>query len=137
MLSQVPHDWIGTEVVFHSLVVLRSRGKSSRGPWWCPPTPHPRCPGAGADRKGLVICFLFKDFYLCDFIFPYFLKGFICFLFKGLYHAYKIGFKVLFFCFGCVRISKAWRSVKAVLWRYQKFPWLLLIVFFFPGPLPI
>jgi hypothetical protein len=30
MLSQVPHDWIGTEVVFHSPVVLRTRGVSSR-----------------------------------------------------------------------------------------------------------
>ena len=26
MLSQVPHDWIGTEVVFHSPEVLRSCG---------------------------------------------------------------------------------------------------------------
>ena len=31
MLSQVPHDWIGAEVVFHSLVVLRTSGESSRG----------------------------------------------------------------------------------------------------------
>jgi hypothetical protein len=30
ILSQVPHDWIGTEVVFHSPVVLRSCGESSR-----------------------------------------------------------------------------------------------------------
>jgi hypothetical protein len=30
MLSQVPHNWNGTEVVFHSLVVLRSHGESSR-----------------------------------------------------------------------------------------------------------
>jgi hypothetical protein len=30
VLSQVPHDWNGTEVVFHSLLVLRSRGESSR-----------------------------------------------------------------------------------------------------------
>jgi hypothetical protein len=41
MLSQVPRDWIGTEVVFYSLVVLRSHGESSRGPWWCLLTPHP------------------------------------------------------------------------------------------------
>jgi hypothetical protein len=54
MLSQVPSDWIGTEVVFHSLVVLRSRGESSRGTWVCPPTLCPRWPGAGADWKGLV-----------------------------------------------------------------------------------
>jgi hypothetical protein len=30
MLSQVPHNWTGIEVVFHSLVVLRSSGESSR-----------------------------------------------------------------------------------------------------------
>jgi hypothetical protein len=30
MLSQVPSNWNGTEVVFYSLVVLRSSGKSSR-----------------------------------------------------------------------------------------------------------
>ena len=30
VLPQVPNDWIGTEVVFHSLVVLRSHGESSR-----------------------------------------------------------------------------------------------------------
>jgi hypothetical protein len=30
MLSQVPSDWNGTEVVFHSPEVLRSRGESSR-----------------------------------------------------------------------------------------------------------
>jgi hypothetical protein len=37
-LSQVPRNWIGTEIVFHSPVVLRSHGESSRGPWGCPPT---------------------------------------------------------------------------------------------------
>ena len=42
MLSQVPPDWIGTEVVFHSPVVLRSRRDSSRGPRGCLPTPCPR-----------------------------------------------------------------------------------------------
>ena len=30
MLSQVLRDWIGTEVVFYSPVVLRSHGESSR-----------------------------------------------------------------------------------------------------------
>jgi hypothetical protein len=30
MFSQVPCDWIGTEVVFHSPEVLRSHGESSR-----------------------------------------------------------------------------------------------------------
>jgi hypothetical protein len=42
MLSQVQCDWIGTEVVLHSLVVLRSPGESSRGPWGYLPTPCPR-----------------------------------------------------------------------------------------------
>jgi hypothetical protein len=41
MLSQVLQDLIGREVVFHSPVVLRSRGESSRGPWVCVPTPCP------------------------------------------------------------------------------------------------
>jgi hypothetical protein len=42
MLSQVQHNWIGTEVVFHSLVVQRSHGESSRDLGECPPTPCPR-----------------------------------------------------------------------------------------------
>ncbi|EDL05514.1 mCG144558, partial [Mus musculus] len=42
MLSQFLSDWIGTEVVFYSLVVLRSSGESSRGPWGCLPTLCPR-----------------------------------------------------------------------------------------------
>jgi hypothetical protein len=54
VLFEVPHDWIGTEVVFHSPVVLRSSGESSRGPWGCPLTPHPRFPSAGTDQKGHV-----------------------------------------------------------------------------------
>jgi hypothetical protein len=58
MLSQVPRDWNGTEVVFHSPVVLRSRGESSRGPWGCLLTPSPRWPGAGADWKGLPVWYL-------------------------------------------------------------------------------
>ena len=57
MLSQLQCDWIGTEVVFHSLVVLRLRGESSRGPWGCPLTQCPRWPGAGAERKGNLIYF--------------------------------------------------------------------------------
>ena len=42
VLSQVLRDWIGTEVVFHSSVVQRSRGKSSRGAWGCLLTLHQR-----------------------------------------------------------------------------------------------
>ena len=45
-----------------------------------------------------------------------FLSG-IYFLFKGLYHLYKIGFKVIFLCFSCVRISRAFCSRIAVLDR--------------------
>jgi hypothetical protein len=52
MLSQVQSDWIGTEVVFHSQVVQRSCGETSRKRWGCPPTLSPRWPGAGADWKG-------------------------------------------------------------------------------------
>ena len=33
MLSHFLRYWNGTEVVFHSQVVLRSSGESSRGPW--------------------------------------------------------------------------------------------------------
>ena len=29
LLSQVLHNWIGTDVVFHSPVILRARGESS------------------------------------------------------------------------------------------------------------
>jgi hypothetical protein len=62
LLSQVMHNWIGTEVVFHSWVVLRSHGVSSRGTWGCLMTPRPRCPSAGANRKGLV-----SYYFLCTF----------------------------------------------------------------------
>ena len=54
MLSHVPQDWIGTEVVFHSPVVPRSCRESSRGPCGGSLTPHPRFPSAGAHRKGLM-----------------------------------------------------------------------------------
>jgi hypothetical protein len=47
MQSQVLSNWIGREVVFHSLVVLRSHEESSRGPWGCLLTLCPRWPGAG------------------------------------------------------------------------------------------
>ena len=42
MLSQVQRDWIGTEVVFYSLEVLRLHGVSPRDLGGCLPTP---CPG--------------------------------------------------------------------------------------------
>ena len=53
-LSQVLHERIGTDVVFHTLVVLRSRGESSRGFGGCPPTLQPKCPSAGANWKVFV-----------------------------------------------------------------------------------
>jgi hypothetical protein len=49
--------------------------------------------------------------------FLYFFKKFVNFPFKGLYHHYKIGFQVIFLCFGCLRISRACFSGVAVLWR--------------------
>jgi hypothetical protein len=55
MLSHVLCDWIGTEVVFHSPVVLRSSGVSSMGPWGCPPT-------QGAQRD-LVLALTERDLY--------------------------------------------------------------------------
>ena len=53
MLSQVLWDWIGTEVVFHSPVVLRSRGESSSDLGGVRDS-APKVTGAGADQKGLV-----------------------------------------------------------------------------------
>ena len=44
------------------------------------------------------ICFLFKDLYLFDCVFLYFIKGSIHFIFKSFYHLYKIGFKDILLC---------------------------------------
>ena len=46
----------------------------------------------------------------------YFLKEVIHALFKGLYHLYKIGFKVPFLCFSFIRISRLCCSRIAGLW---------------------
>ena len=75
------------------------------------------------------ICF----FHLFDCAFLNFFNGFICFLylFKSLYPHYSIGFKVIFFNFGCVRISRACCSGIAVLCRWHIYL-ALLIVFFCP-----
>ena len=54
MQSQVPHDWIGVDAVFHSPEVLRSRGGSCGGSCGCPETPRVKNPRAGMDRKVLV-----------------------------------------------------------------------------------
>jgi hypothetical protein len=62
ILSQVLCDWIGTEVVFHSLVVLRSHGESSRGPWGFPPTMCPEGtsdPGQAGFLASLIQSFIF------------------------------------------------------------------------------
>ena len=48
--------------------------------------------------------------------FPYFFKGFTHFLFKGLYHLHKTGFKDILLCFDCVRISRACYSRIPGLW---------------------
>lgn len=69
-----------------------------------------------------------------DCMFLYFFKEFIHFLFKGLYHLYKIQFRFIFFCFNCVRISRVFCSGCAVLWRYHI---ALALIVFFQGPLAI
>ena len=53
---------------------------------------------------------------MCECIFSYFLKGFIHIFFKGLYHLYKIGFKILFLCFSFMRISRVYCGKIAGLW---------------------
>jgi hypothetical protein len=60
MQSQIPGDWIGAEAVFHSPEVLGSRGGSCVRPCVCPETPQARHPGAGVDRKGLVVPLVFE-----------------------------------------------------------------------------
>lgn len=46
----------------------------------------------------------------------HFFKGFIHFIFKGLYHLHKIGFKITFLCFSFVSTSGACCSRIAGLW---------------------
>jgi hypothetical protein len=55
LLSQVPRNWIGTDVLFHSPVILRSSGESSRDRGGCPLTLCPRWPSAGADQKDILL----------------------------------------------------------------------------------
>jgi hypothetical protein len=54
LLSLSHHNWIGTDVVFCSPVILRSSGESSGDRRTNGHVLSPRWPGAGADRKGLV-----------------------------------------------------------------------------------
>ena len=54
-----------------------------------------------------------------DDIFLYFFERFVHFLFKGLWHLYKVGFKVTFLCFSYVRLPRTCCSLVAVLWRCQ------------------
>ena len=54
MQSEVSHDWIGAESVFHSPEVLRSRGGSCGGPLRGPDSLWARNLGAGVDGKGIV-----------------------------------------------------------------------------------
>ena len=68
-------------------------------------------------------CMSLKDLFassvktsICLIVFSYIFKGLINFFFKGLYPLYKIGFKVIFLCFGCVRISRACCGGRAMLW---------------------
>jgi hypothetical protein len=58
--SQVPRDWIGAGVVFHSPEVLGSHGESSVGPCGCWATPLARYPGAPAFFLIKISYFSFK-----------------------------------------------------------------------------
>ena len=42
------------------------------------------------------VCFLFKDLYVFGCIFLYYFKRFIISSYKGLYHLYKTGFEIIF-----------------------------------------
>jgi hypothetical protein len=53
------------------------------------------------------ISFLFKGLYISDCIFLKFSKGFLSFLFKSINYLYKDVLKVTFLCFGWVRIARA------------------------------
>jgi hypothetical protein len=59
---------------------------------------------------------LFISFTCLIVFLPYFLKGFIHFLFKSLYHLFKIGSKIIFLCFDCGRLSGACCRRIARLW---------------------
>jgi hypothetical protein len=61
--SQVLHDWIGADAVFHSPEVLGSREGSCVGPCGCPDTPRARHPDAGVDRKGPACIFFVRYFF--------------------------------------------------------------------------
>jgi hypothetical protein len=50
-LALACHDWFGTDVVFHSLVILRSHGESSGDH---PLSSCPRWPGTGADQNSYI-----------------------------------------------------------------------------------
>jgi hypothetical protein len=64
MQSQVPHDLIGADAVFHSPEVLGSRGGFCVGPFGCLETPRTRNPSSAVDWKGLVASlFLGQAFY--------------------------------------------------------------------------
>ena len=56
------------------------------------------------------------------------------FLFKGFYHLYKIGCKILFLCIGCVRISRACCRSWVLKASYCLF---FLLILFFWRPLAI
>lgn len=46
----------------------------------------------------------------------YFFKGFIHILFRGLYHLYKLEFKIIFFCFSFLMISRACYRIPGLWW---------------------
>ena len=90
-------------------------------------------PGFSQFVFSLLLLFLLSG--LTQFYFLYVSNGFVCFLFKGNYHLQKIGFKVIFLRFTCVRISKC-AVVKWLCFGGVILLWLLLIVSF-QGPLAI
>jgi hypothetical protein len=57
LLSQAPYDCFGTDVVFHSPVILRSWACQGAGPWNCMLSLCLRWPRAGADWKDSPITF--------------------------------------------------------------------------------
>jgi hypothetical protein len=58
-----------------------------------------------------------KDLHLFNCIVLYFLRDLCISYLKANYHLCKIGFKITFLCFDCVRISRACNSWITMLWR--------------------
>jgi hypothetical protein len=96
MLSQVPRNWIGTEVVFHSPEVLRSHGESSRDLggvcWFCAQLDPVLVP------TGKALLFLNLVFSLCS-------GDSGCFWLGAFYALQFLLCKYLLWCFIFLRLS--------------------------------